>query len=303
MDKKFYNNLTYEEWTAQQNKNDIEFRAIDAYHKTHPGYDLEEIKNSIYLNVIETETNQKICMESFSARHINSQKLNEQMSKLFRIIFSQGNEFKSIDKRGHGDTVSTRFGKGKEAEIITFKIEEKAVKHAHYLIEHNLVGLPTVSDIVRAGFVKYMEMLPIIREIEDAITNRFMIDIQVEREKLESLKVKEMLVTFDQRLALEEEEMLDSLRSPDSKDLLEETRDWVLNFIEEILSYNTPTKKEKAKIKKFIMENTRLYNILTTLERHGLISRDYVDNLRQKGIITPTLNAILDEDIKLNGEH
>jgi len=58
VEKKFYRGLTYEEWSSQQDKDNLEFRVIDAYHKTRPGYNLEETRNAIFLNAIDTE-NQK----------------------------------------------------------------------------------------------------------------------------------------------------------------------------------------------------------------------------------------------------
>lgn len=305
MDKKiFYKDLTYEEWAAQQDKNSLEFRALDVCHNTNPGYDLEEIKNFIYINVIETEANQKISLESFSARHVNSQKLNEQMSKLCRIIFSANNEYKSVDKRGHGDSISIRFGgRNKDAESISFRIEEKAIRYAHYLIEHNLVGEPTVTDLVRKGFSKYMEMLPTINELRDAVTNRFIIDIQIERENLERVRVTEMLKGFENRLIIEEEDLMQALRHIDNKDELTEIRDWTTKFIKDALSYNGPTKKEMARVREFIMGNPRLYNILSTFERQGLIKKEYIDDVRQKGIAPTFVDMLPNDDIKYQGEH
>lgn len=305
MDKKlFYKDLTYEEWAVQQDKNSLEFRAMEACHNTHHEYDLEEIKNFIYINIIETETNQKLSLESFSTRHINSQKLNEQMSKLCRIIFSANNEYKSVDKRGHGDSVSIRFGgRNKDAESINFRIEEKAIRYAHYLIEHNLVGEPTVTDLVRKGFSKYMEMLPTINELRDAVTNRFIVDIQIERENLERVRVTEMLKGFEARLITEEEDLMQALRHIDNKDELIEIRDWTINFIKDALSYNGPTKKEIARVREFIMGNPRLYNILLTLERQGLITKEYIDDVRQKGMAPLFVDTFPKEDIKYNGGH
>lgn len=305
MDKNlFYKDLTYEEWTVQQDKNSLEFRALEACHNTHPGYDLEEIKNFVYINVIETETNQKLSLESFSARHVNSRKLNEQMSKLCRIIFSANHEYKSVDKRGHGDSVSIRFGgRNKDAESISFRIEEKAIRYAHYLIEHNLVGEPTITDLIRKGFSKYMEMLPTINELRDAVTNRFIIDIQIERENLERVRVTEMLKGFEGRLIAEEEDLMQALRHIDNKGELVEVRDWTTNFIKEALSYNGPTKKEMARVREFIMGNPRLYNILSTLERQELITKEYIDDIRQKGITPTFVNISPNEYIKYQGEH
>lgn len=304
MDKKlFYKDLAYEEWEVQQDKNGLEFRALEACHNTHPGYDLEEIKNFIYINVIETETNQKLSLESFSVRHINSQKLNEQMSKLCRIIFSANNEYKSVDKRGHGDSISMRFGgRNKDAETISFRIEEKAIRYAHYLIEHNIVGEPTVTDLVRKGFSKYMEMLPTINEIRDAVTNRFIVDMQIERENLERVRVTEMLKGFEARLLTEEEDLMQALRHIENKDELIEIRDWTTNFARDALSYNGPTKKEIARVREFIMGNPRLYNILSTLERQGLITKEYIDDVRQKGIAPTFVSTFPNEDIKRQEE-
>lgn len=280
----FYRGLTYDEWASQQDKTNLEFRAIYAFHKTHPGYDLEEIRNSIFLNIIETEENQKICLDSFSARHVNSQKLNEQMDKLCRIIFSASSEFKSIDKRGHGDMISARFGgRNKDAETVSFRIEEKAIRQAHYLISHNIVAEPTVTDLVRNGFVKYIEMFPTINEIRDGVTNRFLLDIKIERENLERIKVTEMLKGYETRLIAEEEDLMQASRHIDNREELEEIRNWTVEFIKEALSYNGPTKKEVARVKEFIMGSPRLYNILTTLERHNLVAKEYIDSIRMKG--------------------
>lgn len=53
--KIFYDGLTYDEWTSQQDKDSLEFKAIDTYHKTRPEYSLEETRNKIFLNAIEAE--------------------------------------------------------------------------------------------------------------------------------------------------------------------------------------------------------------------------------------------------------
>lgn len=295
----FYRGLTYDEWASQQDTSNLEFRAISTYHKTHPGYDLEEIRNSIFLNVIETEENQKICIESFSARHVNSQKLNDQMDKLCRIIFSASSEYNSIDKRGHGDMITTKFGgRNKDAESVSFRIEEKAIRQAHYLIDHNLVSEPTVTDLVRKGFVKYIEMLPITNEIRDGVTNRFLLDIKIERENLERIKVTEMLKGHEARLIAEEEDLMQALRSVDNHEVLEEIRDWTVDFVQDVLSYNGPTKKEVSRIKEFVMGSPRLYNILTTLERHSLVTKEYIDNVRMKGVVTPAFDAFSGNDTK-----
>lgn len=303
MDRKlFYKDLTYDEWVDRQDKNSLEFGAIVACHNTHPGYNLEEIKNFIYMNVIDTENNQKISLESFSARHINSQKLNEQMSRLCRIIFSANNEYKSVDKRGHGDSISVKFGgRNRDSETISFRIEEKAIRYAHYLIDHNLVSELSITDMVRKGFSKYMEMLPVVNEIRDAVTNRFIVDMQIERENLERVRVTEMLKGFESRLVSEEDDLMQALRHIDNKDELIEIRDWTTNFIKDALSYNGPTKKEIARVREFFMSNPRLYNILSTLERQGLITKGYIEDVRQKGVVPVFISSLLDENIKNNG--
>ena len=70
--KIFYRGLTYDEWASQQDKTNLEFRAIDAFHKNRPELILEEIRNAIYMNILETENNQKVFQENFGQRHVNS---------------------------------------------------------------------------------------------------------------------------------------------------------------------------------------------------------------------------------------
>lgn len=289
----FYKELTYNEWASQQNKNNLEFKAIEVCHKNHQGYNLEEIRNYIYLNVVENENNQKIFQENFGERHVNSTKLNEQLSKLTRILFSISSEFKSVDKRGHGDTISTRLGgRGKSSEVVSFRIEEKAIRYAHYLIEHNLVSYQTISDIVRAGFIKLMEMVPVVNELRDSVTDRFVLDMQMERERQEKLIVDEMLETFEGSLEVKEQDLMDALRHIENREELEELRDWAVNFVRIALSYNGPTKSEKARVREFIMRNSRLYNIFMTFEREKLLTKEYIDNVRIKGIHSHAMQSM-----------
>ena len=294
---KFYDDMTYEEWCTLQYKESLEFRAIEACHNTHTGFTLEEIKKFMYAYIIETENNQKISLDNFGERHINSNKLNQQIGRLTKIIFSTRSEYNSIDNRGHGDTISAKFGgRGKGATNIGFRIEEKAVKYAKYIIDHNLVSVLTVSDLVRAGFVKYIEMLPIINEIRGAVTDQFLLDMQIERDNAEKVSVDEMLKGFEASMESREQDLMDILRHPDNKEELEELRDWTMKFIKDALGFSSPTKLGKGKVKQFIMNNGRLYNILTTLERENLITKDYIDNVRQKGLVPKVFNLITDEE-------
>ncbi len=301
----FYRGLTYGEWASQQDQTNLEFRAIDTYHNTHPGFNLDEIRNSIYLNVIETETNQKICLESFGERHPNPKKLNEKIQVLTKILFSHSSkDYKSVDKRGHGDQVSARFGgRGKDSQMIAFRIEEKAVKYAKYLIEHDMVpGIYTISDLLRLSFAKYIEMVPIIHEFRDAVSDRFLLDIQQEKNAQERATVDEMLKGFDRSLQSTNENLNDAMHHlhnlhVDSKGELEEVRDTTIKFIKNALSCNSPSKIESARVRDYIMTNSTLYNILTTLEREKLITREYIDGVRLKGISIPTFNIVENNDI------
>lgn len=293
-DKKFYKDLTFEEWASQQDQTSLEFNAILRGHKSFPGYTLEDIKRDMYTRFIITEDNQNICMESLGGRHINPDKLNEKIVALNKILFSVSSEYKSVDKRGHGDSVSARLGgRGRDSEMVSFRIEEKAIKYAHYLIEHNMVpNIYTVSDLVRLAFAKYIEMVPIIHEFRDATTNRFLLDIRKEREIQEKLTVTNMLKGFDDNLMLLDDDLSGALRHIDNRDELEEIRDLVVNFIKDAISYNGVTKRENNRVKDYIMRNPTLYNILTTLEREKLVTREYIDTLRQKGIVPPSFDIL-----------
>ena len=293
--KVFYRGMVYEEWASQQDKDNLEFRAIESYHKTHPGYDLEEIRNEIFLNVIETEENQNLCLESFGVRHPRNKKLNEKLSILMKILFSHSSkEYKSVDKRGHGDQISARLGgRGKDAQIIGFRIEEKAVKYAHFLIEHNMVPeIYTVSDLVRLSFAKYIEMVPIIHEFRDAVSDRFLLDVQNERNAQERITVDELLKGFDDSLNSIDRDLNGAMRHINNREELEEIRDITTKFIKDALTYNSPSKREHGRVKDYIMMNPILYNILATLEREKLISREYIDSVRLKGVIIPDFNVV-----------
>lgn len=294
---KFCEEMTYEEWCGQQNKENLEFKAIEACHKTHPGFTLEEIKKFMYSYIIESETNQKTSIENFGERHVNSAKLNQQMSKLMRIVFSANSEYHSVDNRGHGDSITTRFGgRGKNGTSIGFRIEEKAVRYARYIIDHNLVSAPTVSDLVRTGFVKYIEMLPTINEIKGGVTDQFLLDMQIERDNIEKTMVVEMISGFETSMESKEQDLMDVLRHNDNKEELEELRDWTVKFIKDALNFSSPTKLGKGKVKQFIMNNGRLYNILTTLERENLVTKEYIDSVRQKGIVPIVVDLVSDEE-------
>lgn len=301
---KFLEDLTYDEWYLLQNKESLEFRAIEASHKTHPGFTLEEIKRFIYATIIESENNQKMSLDNFGQRHINSNKLNRQMSELFRILMSSGNEFKSIDNRGHGDIISVQFGEtnkaeGRKAEKIGFRIEEKAVRFAQDLIQHNMVSHRTISDLVRTGFSKYMEMIPIINEIKDPIVDGFVTDMKHEREEREKLKIRQAIEGFKQRVESQQKSMFDSLRYTDNQEELEELRDWVVEFISDTLSYSAPTVQGRLQIKRFVQEDNSLYTILTTLEGKKLLTKEYIDSVRQKGVAIPIVNLVESDDTKL----
>lgn len=305
---KFCEDLTFEEWVSKQDRNSLEFAAIITCHKTHPGFTLREIKKFIYTTIIENENNQGTYEETFGRRHPNSPKLNHQMNRLFRIIFSSGNEFKSIDNRGHGDIISAQFGEtnrteGKKAEKIGFRIEEKAVRFAQELIQHNMIGQRTIADLVRTGFSKYIEMIPIINELKSPIVDTFVTDMKHEREEREKLKVRQSIIGFKQRIESQHASMFESLRYSDNQEELEELRDWVVQFIKEVLSYSAPTVQGRLQVKRFIQEDPSLYNMLTTLETRKLLTREYVDDVRNKGICPVTFSKILDEDTKQSGKH
>lgn len=299
----FCEDLTYEKWYLVQNKENLEFKAIEACHKTHPGFTLEEIKKFMYATIIESENNQKIFQENFGQRHVNSEKLNRKMSELFRILMSNGNEFKSIDNRGHGDIISTQFGEtnraeGRKAEKIGFRIEEKAVRFAQDLIQHNQTPQRTISDLVRTGFSKYIEMMPIINEIKGPMVDAFITDMKHEREEREKLKIKQSIEGFKQRIESQQKSMFDSLRYTDNQEELEELRDWVVEFVKDVLSYSAPTVQGRLLMKRFVQEDPSLYTILTTLEARKLLSREYIDSVRQKGIAIPIVSLVEDEDVK-----
>ena len=294
----FYRDMTFEEWAIQQDQTNLEFQAIAKGHRSFPGYTLEDIKRDIYTRFIITEDNQKVCIESLGGRHINSDKLNEKMVILNKILFSISSEYKSVDRKGHGDSVAARLGgRGRDAEMVSFRIEEKAIKYAHYLIEHNMVpNIYTVSDLVRLAFAKYIEMIPIVHEFRDATTNRFLLDIRKEKEIQEKITVTNMLKGFHENLVSLDEDLSEALRHIDNRGELEEIRDSIVNFIKDALSYNGSTKRENNRVKDYIMRNPMLYSILTTLERDKLVTREYVDILRQTGIASPSLDIIQDSE-------
>jgi len=308
VDNYFYEDLTFDEWVSKQDKNNLEFAAIITCHKTHPGFTLEEIKKFMYTTIIENENNQKIYEETFGQRHPNSSKLNHQMSRLFRIVFSPGNEFKSIDNRGHGDIISARFGEtnrseGRKAEKIGFRIEEKAVRFAQDLIQHNIVSQRTIADLVRTGFSKYIEMIPIINELKGPIVETFITEMKHEREEREKLKIIQAIEGFKQRIESQQKSMFDSLRYVDNQEELEELRNWAVQFIKDAFSYSAPTVQGRLQVKRFIQEDPSLYNILTTLETRKLLTRDFVDSVRQKGICPMILDTVPKDDATQNGEH
>lgn len=143
-------------------------------------------------------------------------------------------------------------------------------------------------------------MIPTINEIKDTVTDRFLLDMQMEKETQEKKAVDELLKGFEIGLESKEQELMEAIRHIDNKDELEEIRDWAVNFVKDALSYNGPTKREKARVKEFIMKNSRLYNILTTFEREKMLTKEYIDDMRMKGIASPIFNVIPQEDAKFN---
>lgn len=308
---KFFEDMTFEEWAVRQDKKSIEFRSIKIGHENYPGYTLEDIKREMYINFIITEENQRPFIQSFGDRHPDSEKLNGQMKELTHIIFSpaigsgdeQGKKVKDksgrhkqqygyqiADEKGHGDVVTVKLTE--EREKISFRIEEKALSYAKYLIAHNQVDARFASDIVRDGFVKYIQMLPIIREIRDACTEDFLKDMKIDIETLEENKINIRLEGLRHRLKSKEKNMMEtsSFVEEDRKNTFVDLKYWTEEFIKDTLSTGH-TSYEKGRLKKFIMEDTILFSILSRLEGEGLITREYIDNIRRKGIILSNFNV------------
>lgn len=304
---KFFEDMTFEEWAARQDKKSIEFRSIKIGHENYPGYTLEDIKREMYINFIITEENQRPCIQSFGDRHPDPETLNKQMKELTRIIFSpaigsgdgQGKKVKDksrqhkqqygyqiTDEKGHGDVVTVKLGE--EREKISFRIEEKALSYAKYLIARNQVDARFASDIVRDGFVKYIQILPIIREIRDACTTDFLKDMKIDIETLEANKIDIRLEGLKHRLKSKEKNMFDasSFAEENKKNTFADLKTWTEEFIKDTLSTGH-TSFEKGRLKQFIMEDTTLFSILSRLEGEGLITREYVDSIRRKGVILP----------------
>ncbi len=315
-DNKFFEDMTFEEWAVRQDKKSIEFRSIKIGHENYPGYTLEDIKREMYINFIITEENQRPFIQSFGDRHPDSEKLNEQMKELTRIIFSpaigsgdgQGKKVKDksgrrkqqygyqiADEKGHGDVITVNLTE--EREKISFRIEEKALSYAKYLIAHSQVDARFASDIVRDGFVKYIQMLPIIREIRDACTEDFLKDMKIDIETLEENKINIRLEGLRHRLKSKEKTMLDasSFAEENKKNTFADLKAWVEEFIKDTLSTGH-TSYEKGKLKKFIMEDTTLFSILSRLEGDGLITREYIDSIRRKGTISSNFGTSQTEE-------
>lgn len=300
---KFFEDMTFEEWAFGQDKKNIEFRAIKSGHENYPGYTLEDIKREMYINFIITEENQRPCIQSFGDRHPDPDTLNKQMKELTRIIFSpaigSGDElgkkvkdksgrreqrygYRIADDKGHGDIATVRLAE--EREKISFRIEEKALSYAKYLISHNQVDARFASDIVRDGFIKYIQILPIIREIRDACAEDFLKDMKIDIETLEENKINIRLEGLIHRLKSKERTMMDasSFAEENKKNTFADLKTWTEEFIKDTLSTGHSS-YEKGKLKQFIMEDTTLFSILSRLEGEGLITREYIDNIRRKG--------------------
>ena len=302
---KFFEDMIFDEWASRQDKKSIEFRAIKSGHENYPGYSLEDIKREMYINFIITEENQRPFIQSFGDRHPDSEKLIMQMKELTRIIFSpaigSGDElgkkvkdksgkreqrygYRIADDKGHGDIVTVRLAE--EREKISFRIEEKALSYAKYMIAHNQVDARFASDLVRDGFIKYIQMLPIIREIRDACTEDFLKDMKIDIETLEENKINIRLEGLRHRLRSKEKTMMDasSFAEENKNNTFTDLKAWIEEFIKDTLSTGH-TSYEKGKLKQFIMEDITLFSILSRLEGEGLIIRDYIDSIRRKGII------------------
>src|SRR3990167_955261 len=305
-DNKFFEGMTFEEWAARQDKKNIEFRSIKTGHENYPGYTLEDIKREMYINFIITEENQRPCVQSFGDRHPDSETLNKQMKELTRIILSpaigsgdgQGKKVKDkserrkqqygyqiTDEKGHGDIVTVNLTE--EREKISFRIEEKALSYAKYLIAHNQVDARFASDIVRDGFVKYIQMLPIIREIRDACAEDFIKDMKIDIETLEANKIDIRLEGLKHRLKSKEKTIMEasSFIEEDRKNTFADLKSWTEEFIKDTLSTGH-TSYEKGRLKRFIMEDITLFSILSRLEGEGLITKEYIDSVRRKGVIS-----------------
>lgn len=286
--KPFLDGMEYEEWAALQDQNTLEFRAIAFSHTYNPDWALEDIQKDMYDNYIKTMANQKTHVELFGVPSSDPYQLNQTVDRIIKILNSPS-EYKSVDSRGHGTVVTARFGgRGKDAEQISFRVEEKASRQAHYLIDHKIVSTPTVSDFVREAFVKYMEIYPFINEIHDKNTNDFLVDMWNERKAAEKRDIKAKLDAVEDRLKEEERTLQDALRHIDNREELIEFRDETTEFIINMLS-SLGTKKYKNAVKDFIMKNSSLYNILSILEREGLVTKEYIENVTRKGKVIVNL--------------
>ena len=89
------------------------------------------------------------------------------------------------------------------------------------------------------------------------------------------------------------EERYETLKEIDhDKDALEEYRDDIVKYISDELGRNR-SKQDMTKIKSRIIEDRNLSRILDTLERDGLVSKEYVDSITKKGIVMPHTNIIV----------
>lgn len=295
--KPFLDGMTYEEWVALQDQNSLEFRAIAFSHTYNPDWALEDIQKDMYDNYIKTMANQKTHVELFGAPSSDPYKLNQTVDRIIKILNSPS-EYKSVDSRGHGTVVTAKFGgRGKDAEQISFRVEEKASRQAHYLIDHKIVSTPTVSDFVREAFVKYMEIYPFINEIHDSNTEQFLVDMENERKLIEKRKLLSMLQGTDERLEIEDRDLQEILRHMDNREELAEYRDNIVRLINGCLSA-PGTRVFRGKMKEFIMKNSKIYGILSTLQREGLITMEYIDNITKKGIVASNLSSVSLENIK-----
>lgn len=295
--KPFLDGMTYEEWIALQDQNTAEFRAIAFAHTYYPEWDLEEIKKDMYDNYIKTMANQKTHVDIFGAPSSDPYKLNQTVDRIIKILNSPS-EYKSVDSRGHGTVVTAKFGgRGKDAEQISFRVEEKASRQAHYLIDHKIVSTPTVSDFVREAFVKYMEIYPFINEIHDPNTERFLIDMHIERDSIEERTIQKMLDGLDGMFTMKERKLQEILRHIDNREELAEFRDKIVEFINGILS-SPGTKIYRGEIKEFIMRNSKIYNMLSILEREKLVTKEYVESITKKGIPISNLSTVSNNDAK-----
>ena len=323
---KFHEDMTYDEWAEKQDKDGIEFKAVQEVHNAYPRWTMEDVKeylpgfistftkmmqdihknnrsdsieliNQRAVNYISAGIrSDKIHMEVFgviSNSEYNIAKWNTSLTKIMSVIMSPS-KYRSEDHRGHSAVVSSRLGNS----TVSLRAEMQLSRDISVIADNNRGKYPTNSDLIRELLFKGVEIYSMINRGElGSLADKVLFNREEYRLKCDRLTLQDELDNVDVELSQQYENLEEIIRYEQNKEIvLEEFRNDIVEYLRHKLSISGKIQHKEA-IRHSVMRHRDLPRILDTLEREKLISKEYVDNILKRGVWTPYTLLILPEDI------